>query len=201
MGGLVRARTLATHLFFGVGRLWRASFIVDGSWIRIGGRRHRIAVRMRIVGVLPLMHRTQGLAVRTINGRWWPLLGIKRSSTPLRRHPPAVPQMRIGRVRGHKGLRLRRDRREDAFLLETLTVGATTIVRCFEARAPDLLLMSTHPSLATDRSTYFASPAISTRDRRALPRGRLIVTHVLLWSTPMRVLRMSGIHVVLRMSI
>lgn len=126
MGGLVGAGALATHLFFWVGRLWGASLIVDGSWIRIGGRRHRIAVGMRIIGVLPLMHR-KGLAMCAINGGG-PLLGINRSSTPLRRHPPAVPQMRIRRVCGHKGLRLRRHGSEDAFLLETLAVGATAVV-------------------------------------------------------------------------
>ena len=46
--------------------------------------------------------------------------------------------MWIGGVGRYKGLRLGGNRSEDAFLLEALAVGTTTVVGRFEARATDL---------------------------------------------------------------
>lgn len=59
--------------------------------------------------------------------------------------------MRVGGVRGHKGLRLRGDGGKDAFLLETLAVGAAAILRSFEAG-----------------TTYLESSVFRTRQRRAM---------------------------------
>ena len=46
------------------------------------------------------------------------------------------------RVRRHKGLGLRRHWCEDALLLKTLAVSATTILRLVKARATDLIRVS-----------------------------------------------------------
>ncbi len=65
--------------------------------------------------------------MRTVNGRL-PLLWIDRPSTTLRRHCTGVAEMRVCGVGRHEGLRLGGDGSEDAFLLETLAVGATAII-------------------------------------------------------------------------
>lgn len=44
-----------------------------------------------------------------------------------------VSQMGVGGVRGDKGLRLRRDRGEHALLVETLAVGATSVMGAFKS--------------------------------------------------------------------
>lgn len=208
MGRLVGAGTLATHLFFRVRMGLRTSVVVHGSGIGVRGRRHRIPVRRRrrIVGILPLMHGAERLAVSTVDGRW-ALLWVDGASASLGRHDTAGSEMRICGVRGDKSLRLRRHGREDAFLLESLAVGASSVVGRFEARAADLLgdehtshlIPSTPPPIGS--GTHFASSAISTRDRRSLPGRRLVVIHVLLRTTAMGILRMARIHVVRRMTV
>lgn len=206
MGRLVGAGTLATHLFFRVRMGLRTSVVVHGSGIGVRGRGHGIPVRRRrrIVGILPLMHGAERLAVSTVDGRW-ALLWIDGASASLGRHDTAGSEMRICGVRGDKSLRLRRHGREDAFLLESLAVGASSVVRRFEARAADLL-GDEHPyhlipSPPMRTGTHFASSAISTRDRRSLPGRWLVVIHVLLRTTAMGVLRMARIHVVRRMTV
>lgn len=49
-----------------------------------------------------------------------------------------VAQMRVGGVRGDKGLRLRGDRGEHALLVEALAVGAAAVRGVLEARAANL---------------------------------------------------------------
>ena len=51
-----------------------------------------------------------------------------------------VAQMRVGRVSGHKGLGLRRHGREDALLIEALTVGAPAVGGALEAGASYLFV-------------------------------------------------------------
>ena len=67
----------------------------------------------------------------TVNGRL-PLLRIDWSPTTLRRYGPRVAEMRVRGVGRHEGLRLGGDGSEDAFLLETLAIGATSVIRRFE---------------------------------------------------------------------
>ena len=64
--------------------------------------------------------------------------GIDRTAALLRRQGTGGAQMRIGRVGGNKGLGLRGDGGEDAFLLEALAVGTPSVLGGLEARTPDL---------------------------------------------------------------
>ena len=100
------------------------SFIVD--WTTLIGT---IPVRRwRIVGVMLLHWRPKRLPVCSIDG-WLPLLGVYgTTTTTLRLDGGSIAKMRIGSVSGYKSLRLRGDGREDAFLLETLAIGAATVV-------------------------------------------------------------------------
>lgn len=49
-----------------------------------------------------------------------------------------VAQVRVGGMRGDKCLRLRGNGRKHALLVETLAIGAASIVGVLKARAPDL---------------------------------------------------------------
>ncbi len=151
-------------------------------------------VTWRVIGVLG-WHRTERLAMRPVNHRR-PLLRVEGSATTLRWHSARVAEMRVGGVRGHKGLRLRGDGGKDAFLLETLAVGAAAILRSFEAGTTDLSssVFRTGQRRAMTRANYFAPPTISTSDRSPLPRSRLIETHVLRRSSAVGILGVSLIH-------
>lgn len=70
--------------------------------------------------------------------QWQPMRTVELyagigASAPLR-----VAQMRVGGVRGDKGLRLRRDGGEHALLVEALAVGAAAVRGVFESRATNL---------------------------------------------------------------
>ena len=100
-----------------------------------------------------------------------------------------VAQLRVGGVSGDEGLRLRGYRREDALLMESLTVGASAILRGLEARTADLeSTPRTSVSMAVVRTcgkarmggvrSHLSSPAVSASYRRPLPRCRLIECQV-----------------------
>lgn len=137
--GHVGTGTLSTHLVFGRAGLWRAAVIIHGTWVRMRGRWHgRVAVRMRwVVGVLTGHRHPQWLSMRPVDGRRR-TLRINGSAAALLRHGRRVSQVRVGSMRGHKGRGVRGDGGEDAFLLESLTVGTPSVFGSFEARAADL---------------------------------------------------------------
>ena len=125
-----------------------------------------------------------------------PLLRIQRSSTTLWWQSPSIAEMWVRSVGWNKGLRLGRDWSEDAFLLEALAVGTTTVIRCFEARATNLYPISITRNISGLAVTYLAPSTISTRDGRSLPRCRLtLIAHVRL-SHSSRIRRSVGrIHI------
>lgn len=109
--------------------------------IRHGRRKGRRTVHGRSsVWVHPLRRRQGGLGIvrLLLRRQWLPMRTVELdvgigASTALR-----VAQMRVGGVRGDKGLRLRRDRGEHALLVEALAVGATAVRGVFESRATNL---------------------------------------------------------------
>ena len=101
-----------------------ASIIVDWAALIWPRRRHWV-VRWGIVGVV--CHWPQRLSVSPVNSRL-PLLRIQWSSTTLGWQRPGIAKMWVCSVGWYKGLRLGRDGCEDAFLLEALAVGTSTIV-------------------------------------------------------------------------
>ena len=72
-------------------------------------------------------HRPQRLSVSPVDSRL-PLLRVQRSSTTLGRQSPCVAKMRVGSVGRDEGLRLGGDWGENAFLLEALAVGTSTVI-------------------------------------------------------------------------
>lgn len=78
--------------------------------------------------------------MRTVNYRlalwiYGPSVGSLLSS-------PSVSEMRISGVSRHKGMRLRRHRRKNAFLVEAKTVSTPAIWRRVKSVASDLELVS-----------------------------------------------------------
>ena len=102
-----------------------ASIIVDGAALIWPRRRHRVAVRRRVIRVV--CHWPQWLSVSPVNSRL-PLLRIQRPSTTLGLQSPSIAKVWIRSVGWHKGLRLGGDWGEDAFLLEALAIGTTTVI-------------------------------------------------------------------------
>ncbi len=100
------------------------SIIVDRATLIGPRRRHRVAMRRRIIRV---RHRPKRLSVGPVDGRL-PLLRVQRSPTTLVWQSPCVAKMWVRCVRWYEGLRLGGDWREDAFLLEALTIGTTTVI-------------------------------------------------------------------------
>ena len=170
------------------------SIIVDRAGLIGPGRRHGVAVRRRIVRVM--CHWPQRLSVSPVDSRL-PLLRVQRSSTTLGRQGPRVAKMWVGSVGRDKGLRLGGDGGEDAFLLEALAVGTTTVIRCLEAGATNLYLIRTTRYVLNHATTYLAPSTVSTCDGRSLPRCWLtLIAHVRL-SHRSRVRRPVGrVHVV-----
>ena len=100
------------------------SIIVD--WAALISRRlHRVAVRRPISRLV--CHWPQWLSVSAVDSRL-PLLRVQRSSTTLRLQSPSVAKMWVRSVGWYKGLRLGGHWSENAFLLEALAVGTTTII-------------------------------------------------------------------------
>ena len=96
----------------------------------------------------------------------------------------------------HKGLRLRRYRRENAFLLEALAVGAPSVFRGLKSRATNLPYINYH-TIRVSSLSYLAPPTIPTSNSGTLPRCRLVLVHGMRrrrWS--MRIMRMARVHVV-----
>lgn len=68
--------------------------------------------------------------------------------------------MRVGGVRGDKGLRLRGDRCEHALLVEALAVGAAAVRRVLKARAANLLTLVSVPTIASMWLSYGSSVGV-----------------------------------------
>ena len=152
------------------------SIIVDWAALIWPRRRHRVAMRRRIIGVV--CHWAQRLSVSAVNSRL-PLLRIQWSSSTLGWQSPSVAKMWVRSVGWYEGLRLGGDWCEDTLLLEALAVGTTTVIRCFETRATNLQLVSATRSMLKRDSSYLAPSTISACNGRSLPRGRLtLVAHV-----------------------
>ena len=147
--------TVATYLVVWV-RGRATSIIIHRTRCLVGEGRIRELIALRIVGVLIGWHRTERLAMRPVDDRR-SLLRVDGPAATLRGQSAGVAEVWIGGVRGHKGLRLRGDGREDAFLLETLAVGAAPVLGGFEAGTTDL-----------------ASSAFRARQARGMTRGELL---------------------------
>lgn len=91
----------------------------------------------RVIGILTGHRHPQWLSMRPVDCRRR-TLRIKRSAAPLLWHRRRVSQVRVGGMSRHKGRGVRRDGGEDAFLLESLTVGTPSVFGSLEARAADL---------------------------------------------------------------
>ena len=137
-------------------------------------RRRRI-IRIVCHGV------TERLAMRAVERRRLDsLLRIYRPATLSRRHGAGIAEMRICCVSGYERLCLRGDRREDALLLETLAIRATSVIGSLETGAANLTRISVYSKhITSDPSTYLTSPAIPARDCGPLPWCRLtLILHV-----------------------
>lgn len=76
--------------------------------------------------------------MRTVDDRL-ALLGVQwTTATLLRWHTASVAHVWVCDVRRHECLRLRGYRCENTFLLEALTVDASAVLGCLEARAANL---------------------------------------------------------------
>ena len=101
-------------------------------------------------------------------------------------------------VCGDEGLRLRRDRREDAVLVESQAVGAPAVLGGLEAGAADLGQVSTSQShTCAVGASYLAATAVATGNGSALARGGRLVVLLLdiLWRRALlavRVVRRRG---------
>ena len=92
------------------------------------------------IRIHPLRRRQGGFGTcGLLLGRQRLAMGTVESHAARARRPTwGVAQVRVGSMRGHKGLRLRRNRREHALLVKTNAVAAPAILRAFESRAADL---------------------------------------------------------------
>ena len=131
------------------------------------------------------------------------LLRVQWTAATLRRHTAPVPHIGVCDMRRHKRLRLGGHWGKNTFLLEALAVDAAAIFGCFEPRAANLINVSQWLSrvLPNSLSTHLAPPAITACYRCPLPWCRLVEAHMLRWTTPVRILRMSWIHVVSRVAV
>jgi hypothetical protein len=138
----------------------RMNWVRTCSWAR---QILRLLPRGLAIGV-PVACRRKWLSVRAIHGR-----GL--SNTP----PDGV--------RRDKGLRLGRDGREDAVLVESHAIRATAVLCRLEARAPYLQRVSGGTLGIKQRRNYLATSAVSARNGSALARrGRLVMLlDILLW--------------------
>ena len=128
-----RALVFETHIVMGTSVGRRSGAII----IRRGGvalRRHGIWMR-RVVGIM--VHGSQGLSMCAIDGRLT-LLRIDGATSTLWRHGAWLTQVRVGGMGRDEGLCLRGNGREYTFLLEALTVGATTILGRIKAGTTNL---------------------------------------------------------------
>jgi hypothetical protein len=116
----------------------------------------------------------------------------------------AGAQVRIGGVRWDKGLRLGRDRREHAVLVEALAVGASSIGRVLESRAANLAsttvpagnssslarssCMIWHWLLLRGRLLIWISPVSSRRRRQPVVLRRVWMNGSHVWRS--RILRL-----------
>ena len=73
----------------------------------------------------------------TVDGRLT-LMRIQRTTSALWRHDAWLAQVRVGGMGRNEGLCLRGNGREYTLLLETLAVGAATILGSIKTRAADL---------------------------------------------------------------
>lgn len=165
--------------------------------IRRGGvalRRHGIWMR-RVVGIM--VHRSQGLSMCTVDGRLT-LLRIDGATSTLWRHGAWLTQVRVGGMGRDEGLCLRGNGCEYTFLLEALTVGATTILGRIKAGTTNLAQRQrlwSSSSLAKS-SFYLATTAIPACDGRSLPGSWLArIGHM---RRRRRMMRILSVHVVRR---
>lgn len=121
----IRAETFKTHIVLWASLRGRTSSVIIGR-CSVDLRWHPILwMRWWIVGVVH--GGTQRLSVGTINCRL-PLMGINRSTSPLWWHCTWLAKMRVGGMGRDEGLRLGRHGCKNAFLLEPLAVGTTSIL-------------------------------------------------------------------------
>lgn len=78
-------------------------------------------------------------------------------------------------VSGDKGLRLRRDGREDAVLVEAQAVGTAAVLGGLEARAADLAAVSTRQAKKRSVGVYLAAAAVAAGNGSALAGCRRLV--------------------------
>lgn len=141
--------------------------------LRLLPRARRLAI-----GVC-MARRRQGLPVGTVHGR---------------RRADASPDG----VCGDKGLRLRRDGREDAVLVESQAIGAPAVLGGLEAGAADLGQVSKSRSrTGATGASYLAAAAVAAGNGSALARGGRLVVLLLdiLWRRALlavRVVRRRG---------
>ena len=116
----------------------RRSGAVIIRWGGVALRRHGIWMR-RVVGIM--VHGSQGLSMCTVDGRLT-LLRIDGATSTLWRHGAWLTQVRVGGMGRDEGLCLRGNGCEYTFLLEALTVGATTILRRIKTGTTNLAPVS-----------------------------------------------------------
>lgn len=125
------------------------SIVIERARRWIGDGRVRDGVALRVVWVVAGRHGTERLAMGPVDDGL-ALLRVDASTTALGRQAARVAKVRISRVGGHEGLRLRRDGREDAFLLKALAIRAAAVFGRFEAGAAYLGRRSACPHRGRD---------------------------------------------------
>jgi hypothetical protein len=121
MRSLPAIQLFTTGLIWGsTGRtIFRMNWVRTCSWARQILLLLRLWLARRLAIRVPMVCRRKRLAIRAIHGRWL------SHATP-------------DRMCRHERLRLRRDGREDAVLVEPHAIGAAAILGGLEAGAPDL---------------------------------------------------------------
>ena len=134
MSDIVGTGALSTHLIM-MGR-WMYERWWRGSGIRLLVPRLRWWEScLRGVGVLWRLRWWKRLTMGTVEHQALGRIAPTGTSSGL---PLTVTQMRIGRMSGHEGLRLGRDWREHALLVETDAIAAASVLGSVESGASDL---------------------------------------------------------------
>ena len=142
--------------------------------------------------------------MRTVDDRLTLLRVQRTAATLLRWYTASIAHVWVCNVRRYERLRLSGYWCKDTFLLEALAVDASAVVGGLEAGAANLAhvsqwVLTVYLQLAG--GAHLAPTAITACYRRALPRCWLIETHVLRWTTAIRILSVSWIHVVRRVAV
>ena len=131
----IRAKTFQTHIVLRASLRGRSTSVIVGG-CSVHSRGHPVLYMRRwIVGVVHGW--AQGLAMSPVDGRL-PLMRIDGSTSPLWWHRTWLAKMRVGGMGRDEGLRLGRHGCKNAFLLEPLTIGTTSILGGIEPRATNL---------------------------------------------------------------